>query len=114
MAREKSEKPGEAAPADFEGAMTELERIVEELEGNQLSLDQSLSHYERGMALAAQLTKTLDQAEKRIEKLVEGENGEPRTEPMESSAPPPAAEESAPRRSPPPPGRSSSEGELPF
>lgn len=115
MAREKSEKPGEAAPADFEGAMTELERIVEELEGNQLSLDQSLSHYERGMALAAELTKTLDQAEKRIEKLVEGENGEPRTEPMEASAPP-SAEEGAPRRSPPPPaGRTSSnEGELPF
>lgn len=113
MAREKSDKPAEAAPADFEGAMTELERIVEELEGNQLSLDQSLAHYERGMALAAQLTKTLDQAEKRIEKLVEGENAEPRTEPMEASAPAPPAEESAPRLSPPVSG-SPSDGELPF
>lgn len=114
MAREKSENPAGSTPADFEGAMTELERIVEELEGNQLSLDQSLSHYERGMALAAQLTKTLDQAEKRIEKLVEGENGEPRTEPMESGAAAPPAEENAPRRSPPPAGRAPGEGELPF
>ena len=95
MAPEKSAK----AEADFEGSMTELERIVEELEGNQLSLDQSLAHYERGMALAAQLTKTLDQAEKRIEKLVEAETAEaaPTTEPMEPGG-----------------GRPAAEGELPF
>ena len=96
MAREKDEKPAER---DFENSMTELERIVEELEGNQLSLDQSLAHYERGMALAAQLTKTLDQAEKRIEKLVEAETADaaPTTEPLEPGG-----------------GRPSPEGELPF
>lgn len=96
MAREQGEKPAEK---DFESSMTELERIVEELEGNQLSLDQSLAHYERGMALAAQLTKTLDQAEKRIEKLVEAETADaaPGTEPMEPAG-----------------GRPAPEGELPF
>jgi exodeoxyribonuclease VII small subunit len=94
--RDRNAKPEAAAPPDFESAMTELERIVEELEGNQLTLDQSLAHYERGMVLANQLTRTLDQAEKRIEKLVEPEAGEPRTEPLESAA------------------NRSAEGELPF
>ena len=97
MAREKNEKPADAAPADFEGAMTELERIVEELEGNQLTLDQSLAHYERGMKLASQLTRTLDQAEKRIEKLVEPDGEAPHSEPMEPSR-----------------GGVPAEGELPF
>ncbi len=96
MTGKKNDPPAET-PGDFEGAMTELERIVEELEGNQLTLDQSLAHYERGMKLASQLTRTLDQAEKRIEKLVEPEGEAPRTEPMESSG-----------------SRGSAEGELPF
>jgi len=92
----KQDDPPAGTPGDFEGAMTELERIVEELEGNQLTLDQSLAHYERGMKLASQLARTLDQAEKRIEKLVEPEGEAPRTEPMEPGAGRPA------------------EGELPF
>lgn len=115
MAREKGAKPanGDAPEADFEGAMNELERIVEELEGNQLTLDQSLSHYERGMVLASQLTKTLDSAEKRIEKLVEGAPGdEPRTEPMGEESGGRHAEPS--RGSEPSRGRDLSEGELPF
>ena len=84
----------------FEESMGELERIVEELEGGSLTLDQSLAHYEKGMALAKRLTHTLDQAEKRIEKLVESESGEPTTEPFESG-----------KR---PGGGPSPEGELPF
>ncbi len=102
MAREKQAKPaaGENPEADFEQSMTELERIVEELEGGQLTLDQSLAHYEKGMGLAKGLTQTLDLAEQRIEKLVEAESAdeEPGTEPFEDEAP----------------GRPPREGELPF
>jgi exodeoxyribonuclease VII small subunit len=92
--------PAEDHEAGFEQDMNELERIVEELEGGELTLDQSLKHYEKGMVLAKQLTKTLDQAEKRIEKLVEAESADaaPTTEPIEGDAP----------------GRSGPEGELPF
>lgn len=100
MAREKvPQAAGKVAEAEagFEQSMTELERIVEELEGGQLTLDQSLGHYEKGMALAKKLTGTLDQAEKRIEKLVEAETAE-----EEPEAAPPAKK---------PPG---AEGELPF
>jgi len=103
MAREKNAKAeGEDPQTGFEQDMTELERIVDDLEGGDLTLDESLRHYEKGMVLAKQLTKTLDQAEKRIEKLVEAETADadaaPGTEPLESEAP----------------GAGGPEGELPF
>jgi exodeoxyribonuclease VII small subunit len=90
MAREKNAKAaeGDQAGAGFEQSMTDLERIVEELEGGQLTLDESLAHYEKGMGLARQLTKTLDQAEKRIEKLVEADaaGDTPGTVPLEAES----------------------------
>ncbi|MCC6650001.1 MAG: exodeoxyribonuclease VII small subunit [Candidatus Eisenbacteria bacterium] len=71
----------------FEEAMKRLETIVEELEGGQLSLEDSIARYEEGVKLSRRLTSTLDEAEKRIERLVESEeDGTPTTEPMESDA----------------------------
>ena len=66
----------------FEEALERLETIVEELEGGSLSLEQSLARYEEGMRLSRRLTQTLDQAEKRIERLVE-EGGTPTTRTLE-------------------------------
>jgi exodeoxyribonuclease VII small subunit len=66
----------------FEEALERLETIVEELEGGALSLEESLGRYEEGVKLSRRLTQTLDQAEKRIERLVE-DDGEPTTTPME-------------------------------
>ena len=60
-------EPGDELP--FEEALARLETIVEELEGGELSLDQSLRHYEEGMKLSKRLGKTLDEAEKTIERL---------------------------------------------
>ena len=68
----------------FEEALERLETIVEELEGGSLSLEQSLARYEEGMRLSRRLTQTLDQAEKRIERLVEEEGEVPTTRPFES------------------------------
>jgi len=98
MARDKAARAAgdaQAAEQGFEKSMTDLERIVEELESGDLTLDQSLGHYEKGMALAKQLTTTLDQAEKRIEKMVEAETAD-EVDPGES------------------PARPVGEGELPF
>lgn len=75
----------EAEPS-FEEALERLETIVEELEAGSLSLEQSLARYEEGMRLSRRLTQTLDQAEKRIERLVEGEGGEPTTREFERPA----------------------------
>ncbi len=79
-----AEREGGRQPS-FEAAIERLETIVEELESGSLSLEESIARYEEGMRLSKQLTRTLDEAEKRIERLTgeAGEGGEPRTEPME-------------------------------
>ena len=85
MAAKKGSGGGAAAesPLAFEPAMERLEEVAEELESGELSLEDSLKHYEEGMKLSRQLTKMLDHAEKRIEKLKAGEDGEPETEPLD-------------------------------
>jgi exodeoxyribonuclease VII small subunit len=55
----------------YEQAFAELESIVAGLEANQKSLDESLSLYERGQALAAHCAGLLDQAELRVQRLGE-------------------------------------------
>jgi len=74
--------PGAASPS-FEDAIERLETIVDELESGSLSLEESIARYEEGMGLSKQLTRTLDEAEKRIERLSVGEGGTPRAEPVE-------------------------------
>lgn len=60
-----------AGEPSFEDALDRLETIVEELESGGLSLEQSLRHYEEGMTLSKRLSRTLDEAERAIERLVE-------------------------------------------
>ena len=51
--------------------------------------------YEEGVKLSRRLTQTLDEAQKRIERLAAGEDGEPVTEPMDldgEAGPEPPAE----------------------
>jgi exodeoxyribonuclease VII small subunit len=67
----------------FEDALKRLETIVEELESGELSLEESIARYEEGMQHSRRLTQTLDEAEKRIERLVERADGTVETEPME-------------------------------
>ena len=68
----------------FEDAMKRLETIVEELESGQLSLEDSISRYEEGVQLSRRLTTTLDEAEKRIERLVEDGDAGPATRVMQT------------------------------
>jgi exodeoxyribonuclease VII small subunit len=77
-------EPGGSAPG-FEEALERLETIVEELEGGSLTLEESIARYEEGVKLSRRLTQTLDEAEKRIERLVESadETTTPATVPME-------------------------------
>lgn len=70
-------KKEESAALPFEEALTELENIVEELEDGSLSLDKSLSRFERGIQLSRQLQKQLTAAEARVRKLAGQEGGEP-------------------------------------
>ena len=54
---------------DFESAIGELESIVKTLEGGDLSLEQSLELYERGVQLSRFCHTRLEDAERRIEVL---------------------------------------------
>jgi exodeoxyribonuclease VII small subunit len=54
---------------DFESAISELESIVKTLEGGDLSLEQSLELYERGVRLSRFCHTRLEDAERRIEVL---------------------------------------------
>ena len=55
----------------FEQAFKELEGCVTKLESGELPLEESLTLYQRGQALAAYCGKMLDEAELKIEKLDE-------------------------------------------
>ncbi len=85
-----TKKTGADSPPelDFEAAMKRLEEIVEELEGGALSLEDSIARYEEGVRLSRALTARLNEAEKRIERLVEREGeAAPHTEPFELESP---------------------------
>lgn len=54
----------------FEDALTELESVVEQLESAALELDQTVTLYQRGRALASRCQQLLDAVELRIQQLV--------------------------------------------
>jgi exodeoxyribonuclease VII small subunit len=56
---------------DFEAALAELDTVVKRLEEGDLSLEQSLALYERGVQLSRFCHAQLEQAERRIEILTE-------------------------------------------
>ncbi|WP_028771267.1 exodeoxyribonuclease VII small subunit [Silanimonas lenta] len=58
-------------PQDFERSLDELEALVQKLEAGDLSLEESLGAYERGVALYRQCQSALEQAELRIKLLVD-------------------------------------------
>jgi exodeoxyribonuclease VII small subunit len=60
----------------FEQAIKELGGIVQKIEQGQIPLQDSLSQYERGMALIKHCRKILETAEKRIEKVSGKEQSE--------------------------------------
>lgn len=67
---------------NFEESLAELEGIVEKLEKGQLSLDESLMLFEKGIKLVRECNDRLKNAQQKVEQLIE-ENGELRTEPFE-------------------------------
>ena len=67
----------------FEDALQRLEQIVDQLEGGDLALDDSLKVFEEGVALARRCAKYLEEAETRIELLTKDESGLLKAEPFE-------------------------------
>lgn len=67
----------------FEQALQELETIVSRLESGQAPLEDSIQLYERGARLKAHCEQRLEAARLRVEKIVVGAQGTPRSEPAE-------------------------------
>jgi exodeoxyribonuclease VII small subunit len=64
MPRKKSNGPG------FEKSLQELEDLVEKMEQGDLSLEDSLAHFEKGVQLSRACQKALKEAEQKVEILM--------------------------------------------
>ena len=56
----------------FEKSVQELDGIVSKMESGELSLDESLKLFEKGVKLTRECQKSLAEAEAKIEKLMSG------------------------------------------
>jgi exodeoxyribonuclease VII small subunit len=65
----------DVAAVKFEQAMARLEAIVGELEKGDLPLDESLKIFEEGIRLSKNCLKVLEEAERKVEVLVQDKNG---------------------------------------
>ncbi len=70
---------------DFEQALAELEGLVNRLEQADLSLEESLQTFERGIELTRRCQQALTAAEQRVEQLVE-KNGRTEAVPFDADA----------------------------
>ncbi|MFP5504630.1 MAG: exodeoxyribonuclease VII small subunit [Gammaproteobacteria bacterium] len=66
MVKKRTETP----PASFETALSELEGLVEKMERGDLSLEDSLAAFERGIQLTRTCQEALSQAEQKVEQLL--------------------------------------------
>lgn len=62
-----------AKKPSFEESLTELEKLVERMEGGELSLETSLQEFEKGMQLSSQCQTMLEEAEQRVQ-ILTGKN----------------------------------------
>lgn len=71
-------EPDALTTSSFEDTMRRLTHIVEDLEGGELSLEESLARFEEGVRLARASQARLDAAEARVEELMRiDERGNP-------------------------------------
>ncbi len=60
-------------PASYEQALSELDRLVQQMEGGQLPLDQLLDGYRRGAELLAYCRSRLQAVEEQVKLLDDGQ-----------------------------------------
>lgn len=72
----------------FEQSLTQLEKIVQELEAGDLPLEKAIDKFEEGIRLSKFCGQKLDETEKRINLLMQNSTGDPIESPYE-----PASEE---------------------
>ena len=92
----------------YEAALTQLDALIQKLEGGSIPLEDAITAYERGTRLARHCEQLLDRTERRVTALMVGADGRTTEAPLEveTSGPP---ERGAPARAPrpsSPPGES--------
>lgn len=70
----KAGKDQQDSELDFEAALAELEDLVGRLEKGELSLDESLQQFKRGVELTRRCQKVLDEAQQVVEQLSKSED----------------------------------------
>jgi exodeoxyribonuclease VII small subunit len=76
--------------AGFEASLERLETIVAEMESGELSLEAMIQHFEEGQKLMKLCGRKLNEVEKKIEKLVQDEDGAVSLEPFDDPSDPDA------------------------
>ncbi|WP_158754347.1 exodeoxyribonuclease VII small subunit [Dyella sp. S184] len=71
MAKTASASSKKPPVVDFEHSLDELEQLVARMEGGELSLDESLTSFERGIGLYRHCQQSLQQAELRVRLLLD-------------------------------------------
>ena len=66
----------------FEKSLTDLEQIVNRMESGQLTLEESLAAFERGVSLTRECQAALDKAEQKVQLLLE-KDGQTELHPFE-------------------------------
>ena len=75
--------PKSETAESYDQAVARLEKVVGELEAGSLSLEQSLEKFAEGMGLARDAQRKLEEAERRIEKLVRAADGSEQAVPLD-------------------------------
>lgn len=81
MAADKPKQPENGMK--FETCLTRLEEIVGQLEKGDLALEDALKVFEEGVRLSKSCMKILEQAERKVEILLEDKDGGKRLQPFE-------------------------------
>ncbi len=74
--------PRKKSSPNFEQSLNDLEKIVADLEQGDISLEESLKSFEKGVELTRACQKALKEAEQKVQILIE-ENGDANLEPFE-------------------------------
>jgi exodeoxyribonuclease VII small subunit len=75
----------------FEEELVDLEQIVSQIDSGELSLEDSIAAFERGVTLVRSLNRKLDEIERKVEVLIKTAQGDLKSVPYEAGAGEPAA-----------------------
>jgi exodeoxyribonuclease VII small subunit len=72
----------------FEDELADLESVVEQIDSGELSLEESIAAFERGVGLVRTLNQKLDEVDRRVEILTRTGAGELKTSPYQGDGEP--------------------------